>query len=123
MELKFNTALQSKALDLKAFSLVAHDNAVNAKTDLDAYFAGIVRQAGLGKGALVTHIHAKANHGNLSDKIVTSRVVNAFASFQMQPALRIQLGRANGKLGDYYATILLSDVIDAVTSSDEKYFA
>lgn len=97
-----------------------------AKTELDKAVQAEMVRCALGRGALVEHVHADAHHGNASDKLVVSKVVNAYGLLsregKVEVMLRINLGRANGKgLSDQYASLALSDVRTVKAGSMEGF--
>ena len=126
MKIEFSDTLRSMQISLidatnELERAVAEQKAAQANFSLG--LAAALVEHGLGRDAMVRHVHARANHGNQSDKEVVSRVINAYALNNGAPYLRIQLGSAAkaGKLSDQFAGILVSDVLAIETSSVIPY--
>lgn len=91
-----------------------------AHEELDAQVAALLPTQGLGYGALVEHVQSDANHGKPTDKVVVSRIVNAFTS-QGRVVVRINLGVVGGGQGVHYANLPVSAITLVVETSEKKY--
>lgn len=90
--------LKMKAVvDTRDAFIAAKQAHEKAKAEFDLSLKLEARSFGLGKGALVEHVHAAAQHGNLSDKIVISEVCSVFCWSDGRVMLTIRLGTVSGK--------------------------
>lgn len=122
MKIDLNLVTQHSATEAQHAVIRAQHDFAQAKKKLDAHVADVCVTNGLGKGALVEHVHRAANHGHLSDKVVVSEVRNAFSGDSQQPLVRIILGKADGSgLSSQWAFLNVSDVLRIKQASTESF--
>lgn len=86
----------------------------------DAFVKHAVVGIGLGYNAKVEHVQAAADHGKKTDKVVVSRVVNAFTHNGVI-VLRVNLGVVGGGQGSQFANLPLIAVTKVIETSDKGF--
>lgn len=126
MKLNLNEKLVEKLYDSIAAQCDAETARKQAHAALEATMQAELVKKGIGKEALVEHIHMNAHHGNESDKAVISLVVNAWVRMdatdkEPRVMLRIRLGSVKGGLSNQYANLNL-DYVNYIVVESSKGF-
>jgi hypothetical protein len=123
--MKLNMNLEMEVTVANAFATAEASRAalIRAMNDFNAMAQDLAVATGLGKGALVRHVHAKANHGNMSPKEVISEVTGIFGVASSRAVmLRIRLGSvSSNKRGFQWADLNIEDVLSIEDPSDKPF--